>query len=252
MPADGCDSPEYRIEVADSWLVSDGAGFAVALHKARFESGVSQRGFADVEIQTFFLAAMREIPRHGSWFPRLELRSHRGAPSLLFRLRPAPAVLTTSLRVVSTAGADPRTAPTIKGPDLDSMMRLRTAAQQRGAGDAVILTPDGYISEGSTTALVWWRGETLCTPPDSFDRVDSITAKSLIALARALGTQTHQEATTPMELDGCELWALNALHGPRIVTEWIDGPSLAEQPGRLALWRTRREALRKPLEGLIE
>ena len=251
MPADGCDSPEYRIEVADSWLVSDGAGFAVTLHKARFESGARQRGFADVEIETFFRAAIRAIPRHGSWFPRLELRSRRGAPSLLFRLRPAPA-LTTSLRVVSSMGADPRTAPTIKGPDLDSMMRLRTAAQQRGADEAVILTSDGYISDGSTTSLVWWRGEILCTPPTSFDRVDSITAKSLIALARALGTQTQQEATAPMKLDGCELWALNALHGPRIVTEWIDGPSLAEQPGRLALWRTRREALRKPLEGLIE
>jgi hypothetical protein len=52
---------------------------------------------------------------------------------------------------------------------------------------------------------------------------------------------------TPAELDGTELWALSALHGIRIVTSWVDGPQLAEQPGRLATWRTRLDALRKPL-----
>jgi hypothetical protein len=60
---------------------------------------------------------------------------------------------------------------------------------------------------------------------------------------------THREPATPSELDGAEVWALNALHGLRIVTDWIDdtgGPELAELPGRLALWRGRREALRKP------
>ena len=52
---------------------------------------------------------------------------------------------------------------------------------------------------------------------------------------------------TPAELDGTELWALSALHGPRIVTGWIDGPSTAELPGRLATWRSRLEKLRKPI-----
>jgi len=55
---------------------------------------------------------------------------------------------------------------------------------------------------------------------------------------------------TPDELDGLEIWALNALQGIRIVTEWIDGPSTAEQPGRLALWRARLDRLRKPLPDL--
>jgi hypothetical protein len=40
---------------------------------------------------------------------------------------------------------------------------------------------------------------------------------------------------------------LNALHGIRIVTAWVDGPATAEQPGRLATWRARLDALRKPL-----
>ena len=76
-----------------------------------------------------------------------------------------------------------------------------------------------------------------------------MTARSLFALAAALGTETHREAVTPAELDGTEVWAVNALHGIRIATGWVDGPSLAAEPGRLALWRARRDALRKRLEG---
>ena len=52
---------------------------------------------------------------------------------------------------------------------------------------------------------------------------------------------------TPAELDGTEVWSLSALHGPRIVTGWIDGPSTAELPGRLSTWRSRLEKLRKPI-----
>jgi hypothetical protein len=43
------------------------------------------------------------------------------------------------------------------------------------------------------------------------------------------------------------VWALNALHGIRIVTGWVDGPATAELPGRLDVWRARLDALRKPL-----
>ena len=67
------------------------------------------------------------------------------------------------------------------------------------------------------------------------------------AVAAALGLDTHEEAVTPAELDGTELWALSALHGIRIATSWVDGPSLAEQPGRLATWRARLDALRRPI-----
>ena len=70
---------------------------------------------------------------------------------------------------------------------------------------------------------------------------------AVLTLAAALGLDTHEEAVTPAELDGTELWALSALHGIRIATSWVDGPSLAEQPGRLATWRARLDALRRPI-----
>jgi hypothetical protein len=44
---------------------------------------------------------------------------------------------------------------------------------------------------------------------------------------------------------------VNALHGIRIVTEWVDGPQLAERPGRLNSWQARLDALRKPIHGQV-
>jgi branched-subunit amino acid aminotransferase/4-amino-4-deoxychorismate lyase len=77
--------------------------------------------------------------------------------------------------------------------------------------------------------------------------VPSVTAASVLTLAAALGVETYEEAVTPAELDGTEVWALSALQGPRIVTDWIDGPSTAELPGRLGTWRSRLEKLRRPI-----
>ncbi|MBX3100070.1 MAG: aminotransferase class IV [Salinibacterium sp.] len=234
---DYCDMTESRIVAADSWLVTEGTALALGLHRDRFLAAAP--GHAD-----FWDAAVAAIPREGDWFPRVELHS---PPRLVFRLRSAP-VRTRSAVLATWTGTDPRTEPRVKGPDLASMLRIRTAVQAQGADEAVILTDDGYIVEGAYSALLWWRGEILCGPPETFNRVDSVTARSVLTLARALGIDTHEEAVTPRELDGTELWALSALHGIRIVTRWIDGPELAEKPGRLTQWRARLDALRRPLD----
>jgi hypothetical protein len=231
-----CDMTASRIVAADSWLVADGTALALGLHRSRFlDSAPGAEEFWD--------AAVAAIPAVGEWFPRVELHEPR---RLVFRLRSAPE-RTRSAVLATWTGDDPRTEPSVKGPDLAAMLRIRTAVQADGADEAVILTEDGYVVEGAYSALLWWRGEILCGPPESFDRVDSVTARSVLTLARALGIDTHEEAVTPAELDGTELWALSALHGIRIVTKWVDGPQLAEKPGRLAQWRTRLDALRKPI-----
>jgi branched-subunit amino acid aminotransferase/4-amino-4-deoxychorismate lyase len=254
---DYCDPGEYAIEAADSLLVSEGTAFALGLHRDRFLAGAAERGagldgFAELDLEAFWDAAFASIPTEGRWFPRVELQSRNGAAHLLFRHRPAPG-LSRSATLIAHRGPDPRRAPSVKGPDLPALLRRRTDAQEKGADDAVILTADGYVVDGTTSAIAWWRGDILCAPPDAegFERVDSVTARSLFGLAAALGIETHREPATPAELAGTEVWALNALHGIRIVTAWIDGPELAELPGRLALWRERRDALRKPIGAVV-
>jgi branched-subunit amino acid aminotransferase/4-amino-4-deoxychorismate lyase len=239
---DYCDMTATTVETADSWLVSDGRALALGLHRARFLSTMPP----GIDAEAFWDAAVAAIPREGEWFPRVELQSGSGAPLLVFRLRSAPA-RTRSVVLATHAGPDPRTRPTVKGPDLEALSAARTAVQPLGAEEAVILSPDGYVVEGAYSSLVWWRGAILCSPSASLERIDGVTARSLLGLATALGVETHEETVTPAELDGTELWSLSALHGPRIVTGWVDGPETAELPGRLALWRTRLEALRHPL-----
>jgi Amino-transferase class IV len=256
---DYCDPGEFRVEVVDSFLVSEGRSFALGLHWSRFRDGVEQRGSGLTgaplsTLKSFGDAALGLIPRTGHWFPRLELQSKDGAAHLVYRHRPAPE-LSRSAVVAPLSHPDPRTVPSIKGPDVDVLLGERTAVRLRGADDAVILTRDGYVVDGTTSAIVWWRGDILCGPPlpedaPEFDRVDSVTARSLFGLASVLGVDTHRERVTPAELEGCEVWLLNALHGIRIVTEWIDGPNVAELPGRLGVWQHRHDALFTPIGAL--
>jgi branched-subunit amino acid aminotransferase/4-amino-4-deoxychorismate lyase len=240
-PLEYCDMTDTSIVAADSWLVTAGTALALDLHRARFLAAVSDTA----EARAFWYAAIAAIPNTDDWFPRVELQLRGDGRRFVFRLRSAPE-LTRSVRLV-TAESDPRRSPSTKGPDTGGLAAARTAAQARAADDAVILSPDGYVVEAAHSALLWWRGAALCVPSPELTRVDSVTARSVITLATALGTDILYESATPADLDGLEIWALNALHGIRIVTAWIDGPSPAEEPGRLGVWRSRLERLRRPL-----
>jgi branched-subunit amino acid aminotransferase/4-amino-4-deoxychorismate lyase len=243
-PLDHVDLAGSSVAVADSWLVTDGETLALDLHRERFLRGaarVHQPG-----LDAFWTAAIAAIPREGDWFPRTEVQVRHGAPFAVFRLRPAPE-RSRSVRVASHLGPDPRSQPTIKGPGTAALLLARTLAKDRGADEAVILSPERFVVEGAYSAFLWWRGDVLCAPSPELERVDSVTARSVIALATALGVQVYYESVTPAELDGCEIWSVSALHGIRIVTAWIDGPNPAEQPGRLSLWRARLDRLRRPL-----
>ena len=243
-----CDMTETAIVVADSWLVSHGNALAIGLHRARFLASVpaDAAGAGAADAEAFFDAALALVPREGDWFPRVELQRRGDGFLFVFHLRSAPE-LTSSVVVATWTGADPRTEPSVKGPDLESLTRVATSVQGVGAREAILLTPEGYVIEGTRTGLLWWRGDILCGPPAEFARVASVSVRSILTLAAALGIETYEEAVTPAELDGTELWAANSLHGIRIVTSWHDGPALAELPGRLASWRARMDALRRPI-----
>ena len=166
-------------------------------------------------------------------------------PRLRLHLRPAPERRPDV--VLATAPVDPRTAPLVKGPDLAALGALREAVAPRGAEEAVLLGPDGTIVEGAWSSIVWWEGDALCLPPVDVPRLPGVTLRTVLALAAALHVDVHHERRRPDELDGLEVWSLSALHGARIATRWVDGPALAEQPGRLRAWRARLDALRRPL-----
>jgi len=268
QPLDYCDMSHTVVAAADSWLVSDGTALALDLHRQRFLDAV--HAFAELhrpatdprtEAPRFWDAAVDLIPREGDWFPRVELHGietdgRSSGTRFVLRLRSAPK-RSRSVVLATFDGPDPRSSPTIKGPDTDALLAARTSVQPRGAGEAVILSDSfagrgGYVVEGAYSALLWWRGDALCAPSPELERVDSVTARSVLALATALGIDVLYESVSPADLDGLEVWALSALQGIRIVTAWVDGPAVAEQPGRLATWRARLDRLRRPLPDRLD
>lgn len=245
-PVDAAPASFGDVRVADSWLVADGTVLGLALHRERFLRSTELQGHS-LDLAPFWDAAVAALPRTRDWFPRVELRAAAdGALELLLHLRHAPA-RNTSVVVATHGGADPRRTPAIKGPDLERLGTIRAVAARRGADEVVIPAEDGSVVEGCYSALLWWRGDALCTPAPELERVDSVTARSVLTLAAALGVDVLHERRTPAELDGLEVWALNAAQGIRIVRKWQNGPALAAEPGRLALWRARLGALRRPL-----
>ncbi|WP_426624088.1 aminotransferase class IV [Leifsonia sp. McL0607] len=242
---DDCEVVEAELLAADSFLVASGRALALGLHRERFVETASLQGLADrAALDAFWDAGLALLPDSGLWFPRFELVRARDALRLRFRLRTAPP-LGTDL-VVATATTDPRRMPHLKGPDIDRLDVLRQRAQRDGAQEAVLLD-DGRVCDGTTTALLWWRGETLCAPPFELARVDSVSARTVRGIAAALGVPVEEESVRPSELEGATLWAVNALHGIRDVTVWVDGPALGHDPARTAAWRARFGALARPL-----
>ncbi|GAB3034375.1 aminotransferase class IV [Parafrigoribacterium mesophilum] len=237
---------DVTVLAADSWLVAEGQVLALELHRARFFAAFTPEQRGRLRLDEFWAASLDRIPLAGDWFPRVELRQAGRIQRLAFRLRSAPP-LGTTLTALTHDGHDPRRRPSIKGPDLATLGRLRRDVGARGADEAIILNEAGAIVDGCSTAILWWRGDTLCAPPTHFARVDSVTAKTLVALATAVGSGIRYEAAQPRELDALEVWAVNALHGIRTITTWIDGPAMLGPSARASAWQARLDALARPL-----
>lgn len=228
---------DQRPRIVDSWLVDDGRVLAFDAHVRRFAAACAGLyGIAEEQVGEFLHAAASRVPARGRWFPRAELAVADGTPSLWFRIRPAPPRGET-VRLWVAGRPDGRKHPRLKGPDLDWLAARRRAAVAAGADEAVLLSPAGHVLEGSTTSILWWRGDTLCAPPRDGAILPGTTRAVLLEAARACGVRVAFEEAAPAKLDGLEVWAVNALHGIRPVTAWVNAGIRAGQATRAARWQ---------------
>jgi len=218
--------------VADSWLVNDGATRALELHRARFDASCLARGVPVHRLGVFWAELVRSLPAAGRWFPRAELSA---SGDLHLRVRPAPP-LGTRVTVWPYPSPDPRTDPRTKGPDIALLAQVRGQAAARGADEALLLSPDGFVLEGTTTSLLWWDGETLCLPGTGLPLLPGITSQVIVRLADAEGIRVSHRQARLADLDGRETWMVNALHGLRPVTGWSGVSLRAAPPDRAARW----------------
>lgn len=221
------------VDVADSWLVEDGRSRGLEQHRERFTGSCPDPDLA----RTFFDQAMGVIPSTGRWFPRVE----RDSGAFRIWVRPAPP-LSPTVALWIPGRPDPRVRPSIKGPDLATLNALRAEAAEFGAGEAVLLSPDGWVREGALSALMWWREDLLCTSPDGPGLLPSVTRRLVLTLAEQQGQPVRFERIRPEALSGLECWSMSALHGIRAVTGW--GPAAAP---RAPKWQAALLSLAKPL-----
>ncbi len=225
-----CDTNPGAVRVADSFLLVDGAVVAFDRHVARFAEGLHAQGIA-VDADAFATSVVAHLPRDGRWFPRLEAIDYGDGALLRLLVRPAPDALDTA--TLATASVDPRTLPTVKGPDLAALGNLR---RDSGADEAIILT-DGIVTEGAWSSIVWWTNDRLHRVDPAIPRLSSVTEEVLVDHARYIGAPIADSRVTPEEMEGSEVWVLSALHGIRVATVWIGGPTLHVEPGRVEYWR---------------
>ena len=219
------------VRVADSWLTVDGSAVALDRHFDRFSGSVHAQN-SQIDVLAFTEAVRDALPESGRWFPRIEAIDSDGELTLRLLIRTAPE---PSLDVtLATATRDPRSNPSVKGPDLSALGALRT---ELGAGEAVILN-QGFLAEGAWSSIVWWLNDTLHCVDPSIARLPGVTEGVIRDFAHHIGSTVVPVRVRPEELDGAEVWVLSALHGIRIATNWRNGPELHVEVGRVDYWRT--------------
>lgn len=209
-----------------------------------FESTPARRA-----LDGFLLASTDRIAAFGAGFPRLECWQAERGLSFSLSLRPAPLIeLEVSLRTAPGFVLD---HPERKGPNISRLSQLN-----RDLGsEALLLDPEGNAVEGATTSLVWWEPRstsgTLVARPSTGPniRVASITESLIVDVAAdfAPGTRFDPGAASPEHLVATEVWAVNALHGIRLVTS-IDGrPTQSADEKRLDWFKAALNRSWEPL-----
>jgi branched-subunit amino acid aminotransferase/4-amino-4-deoxychorismate lyase len=235
--------------VADSWLLRDGLVRGLERHRERFLRACGTCDGPPLHrLIEFWQDMTAALPRVGEWFPRIELDATSNELRLLLRHAPP---LAADVQVWAVGQPDPRTVPRRKGPDLDSLAQVRKRAAKHGAEEAVLITSSGAVLEGAHSSLVWWEDDALCLPSPNLPILAGVTTGLIQERAARTGIRVAHRERTLEELDGREVWLVNALHGIRPVTEWTGRPMNAGPAVRAVEWRAWLEDIMEPLRDSV-
>jgi branched-subunit amino acid aminotransferase/4-amino-4-deoxychorismate lyase len=134
------------------------------------------------------------------------------------------------LRLATVEYVPTRILDGVKSLSYGANMLATRIAIERGATEALLITPHGRVLEAPTSAFfVSLDGETLVTPPLSDHILDSITRRRLLALL----PEAREEVVTVAELAGAReaFLASTTRHVQPVVA--LDGRDLPAAPGPL-------------------
>jgi branched-subunit amino acid aminotransferase/4-amino-4-deoxychorismate lyase len=185
----------------------------LAEHLARLAAGAAAIGIS-------VPAGLGDRIRAAAGSPELVLRVTIGASAESIEPRAVP-----SQRLVrAIVAAVPHTPYRVKTTHREAFDRARAQAVERGADEALLLTPEGYLAEGSISAVAFWRGG-LRLPAAGLGILPSIGRARLIALAAELGSGVTEGKWSTEDWVGYPLFLVNSVRGMTEV-ETLDGQPL--------------------------
>jgi branched-chain amino acid aminotransferase len=97
--------------------------------------------------------------------------------------------------------------PRVKSLNYLNNILAKTEAKQAGAGEAIILSNDGYVTEGSSDNIFMVKDNILYTPPCYLGALKGITRQAIIDIALESGYQVREEPFTRHDLfNADEVW----------------------------------------------
>ena len=132
----------------------------------------------------------------------------------------------------------------VKSLSYAANMLATRIAQERGADEALLVTPHGRVLEGPTTSFFYVLDGMLCTPPLEDRILDSITRRALFAVTDAI-----ERVTTLDDLHGVSEAFLASSAREVQPVRAIDDIAIREVPGPVSL--AAAEAVAKHIEAQL-
>ena len=107
--------------------------------------------------------------------------------------------------------------------------RALANARRIGADDALLVTPDGYVAEGTAWTLFWWDKGTLFTPAEELGVLPGIGRSRIMELS-----VVHEARAPVSALAGRSLFLVNAVRGVVEIAR-LQGEPVPRDPGTAEL-----------------
>ncbi len=168
-------------------------------------------------------------------------RESGGPPTAYLTVNPLPervavvrrdglAALTLARGLSTTASAAPWLLAGAKTLSYAVNMAALRYAAQRGAGDVIFVSSDGYLLEGPRSTVVIATDGALLSPPPSLPILQGTTQQALFSVAAAKGYRCQYQPLRPADLLGAQgIWLVSSITlAARVHT--LDGRGLPPSP----------------------
>jgi branched-subunit amino acid aminotransferase/4-amino-4-deoxychorismate lyase len=133
-----------------------------------------------------------------------------------------PAVITAS---------EPHTPYSHKTTERDCFEDAATEAEIAEADDALLVTHEGWVAEGTVWSLCWWEGDVLQTPALDLGILPGIGRGRVLELVAGAERRVRR-----VDLDGKSVLLVNAVRGVVPIAS-LDGACVRPHPGTAELAR---------------